>query len=245
MERFDVARRLKILTEGGALQYDYDAQIEVAISHNALRNFSRGFAAHAAMAIIVGLEQDAGKLLAKAKHWMECAMERRELARGFELESERFHRHLYSTIRWLLDGVHDRESLATWVSQTMESFRKHPSRLSGAELGFEAVKFIDAGAYQDYLVLAAPAGIEAVKCSGANEKQMALTLAVQALTQKFPEEKVQAAVKKFLDKHVGEWLNNGHAVRAAEWMKVIYWQRGETGLTPFDAVRKCLDHVEH
>ena len=74
---------------------------------------------------------------------------------------------------------------------------------------------------------------------------MALTIAVQALTQKFPEEKVQAAVRKFLDKHVGEWLNNGHAVRAAEWMKVIYWRRGEAGIAPFDAVRKCLDHVEH
>jgi hypothetical protein len=55
---------------------------------------------------------------------------------------------------------------------------------------------------------------------------------------------VQATVKKFLDKHVGKWLNNGHAVRAAEWMKVIYWKRGEAGITPFEAVRKCLDHVE-
>jgi hypothetical protein len=47
-----------------------------------------------------------------------------------------------------------------------------------------------------------------------------------------------------LDKHVGQWLNNGHAVRAAEWMKVIYWKRGEAGITPFEALRKCLDHVE-
>ena len=112
-------------------------------------------------------------------------------------------------------------------------------------MGLEAEGFLDAGGYEEFLSLAAPNGIESIKCSGTNEKQMALTLAAQALAQKFPEEKVQETVKKFLDKHVGKWLNGGHAVRAAEWMKVIYWKRGEAGITPFDAVRKCLDHVEH
>ena len=245
MERFDVARRLKILTEGGALQYDYDAQIEVAISHNALRSFSDGFAAHAAMAIIVGLHQDAVKLLTKAKLWMECAIGRREQERGFESQSERIRRELYYIIRWLHDGIHDAESLAIWLPATVEYYRSQSGGVDSVSLGLSAVTFLNAGGYQDYLGLAAPTGIEAVKCSGANEKQMALTLAVQALTQKFPDEKVQASVKKFLDNHVGEWLNNGHAVRAAQWMKVIYWKRGETGITPFDAVRKCLDHVEH
>ena len=104
--------------------------------------------------------------------------------------------------------------------------------------------FVNAGAHRDFIALAAPGGIDSIKCSGANERQMALTLAAQALTQKFPEDKLAAAVKKFLDNNVGKWLNDGHAVRAAEWMKVIYWKRGEVGISPFDAVRKCLDHVE-
>ena len=148
-------------------------------------------------------------------------------------------------IRWLHDGMHDAESLAIWLPATVGYYRSQPGGVDSVSLGLTAVTLLNADGYEDYLSLAAPGGVEAVKCSGANEKQMALTLAVQALTQKFPEEKVQASVKKFLDNHVGDWLNNGHSVRAAEWMKVIYWKRGETGISPFDAVRKCLDHVEH
>lgn len=136
-------------------------------------------------------------------------------------------------LRWLCDGIHELQDLALWKATALTVFKNHPDWLDTEEIELEAVTFINAGAHQEFITLAAPAGIDSIKCSGANEKQMALTLAAQALAQ------------KFLDYHVGKWLNDGHAVRAAEWMKVIYWERGEAGLSPFEAVRKCLDHVEH
>ena len=245
MQNFDIARRIKILNGDIGLPRDFNYDINKAIANKALWGACDGFAAHIVMAILVGQPQDAVQLLAKAKHWMECAMERREESNHFGAASHRFHQRLYSMIRWLHDGVHDAENLSIWIPATVEYYRSQTGGVDSVSVGLSAVTFLNADGYQDYLSLAAPAGIEAVKCSGANEKQMALTLAVQALTQKFPEEKVQASIRKFLDNHMGEWLNNGHAVRAAEWMKVIYWKRGEPGISPFDAVRKCLDHVEH
>lgn len=245
MEYFDIAREIKILNGDIGLPRDFTYDLNEAIAQRALWGTCRIFAPHIVMAILVGQPHDASELLIKAKHWMECAMERREESKRFGAESHRFHRKLYSMIRWLNDGEHDAESLAFWLPATVEYFRSQTGGVDSVSLGLAAEAFLDSDGYEDYIALAAPAGIESVKCSGANEKQMALTLATQALTQKFPDEKVQATVEKFLDKHVGKWLNNGHAVRAAEWMKVIYWKRGEAGITPFEAVRKCLDHVEH
>lgn len=194
--------------------------------------------------ILCDMPSEAQLLIAKSKTWIERAITTREQARHFEEWSHKFQQHMYSIILWLADGIHSQANLDLWKRDEMRWFTVHPDRISGADLSLSTVTFINAGAYQDFLSLAAPTGIDSIKCSGANEKQMALTLAAQALTKKFPEDKVQAAVKKFLDNNVGKWLNDGHAVRAAEWMKVIYWKRGEAGISPFDAVRKCLDHVE-
>jgi hypothetical protein len=216
-----------------------------AIENKALWGASNRFVANSVMAIIVGQPHDASKVLAKAKHWMEYAMEKREESNHFGAASHYFQRHLYSLIRWLNDQTHDTESLEFWLRATVDYYRNQTGGVDSVSLGLAAVTFLDSGGYDEYLSLAATNGIESVKCSGANEKQMALTLAVQALTQKFPNEKVQATVKKFLDNQMGKWLYGGHAVRAAQWMKVIYWKRGEAGITPFEAVRKCLDHVEH
>lgn len=245
MERFDIARRTKILNDVTGLPRDFNYDLNRAIENKALCAASEGFIHDCVMAILVGQTDDAVRLLPKAKHWMELAKELGQDGTRLGGNSHRFHRKDYALIRWLYDGVHDSESLAFWLSNAVEYFRNQTGGPDSVSLGLAAETFLDAGGYDDFIALAAPAGIESIKCSGANEKQMALTLAAQALTQRFPEEKVQATVKKFLDKHVGKWLNNGHAVRAAEWMKVIYWKRVETGFSPFDAVRKCLDHVEH
>ncbi len=195
--------------------------------------------------ILCDLPNDAQMLITKSKAWIEQAISIAEQTRHFDEWSHKFQRHLYAIILWLHEGIHDQHSLDIWETEALRWFQTHSDRLGTSDLGLEAVTFINAEAYQSYFSLAAPNCLDSIKCSGTNEKQMALTLAAQALTHKFPEDKVQAVVKKFLDNHVGKWLNDGNAVRAAEWMKVIYWKRGEVGITPFDAVRRCLAHVEH
>lgn len=244
MSHFDRTKTLSQLHDF-VLRRAYEQDFERAASNNALWNISSGMTKNAVKCILVDLQEDARKLLSKAKQWMLGAIETQEKTKGFEETSNKFHRQLFSTIQWLHDGVHDQENLRIWRDEALQTFRNHPDWIPTANLSLEAVTFINAGAHEEFIALAAPAGIDSIKCSGANEKQMALTLAAKALTQKFPEEKVKGTVQKFLDNNVGKWLNDGHAVRAAEWMKVIYWKRGEAGISPFDAVRKCLDHVEH
>lgn len=245
MEYFDIARRIRILNGDTGLPRDFDFDLKQAIEHRGLWGASEGFADDSVMAILVGQPGDAIRLLPKAKQWMELAKELGQDGDRYGKDSHRFHRQLYALIRWLNDGVHDSESLGFWLSASVDYHRNQKGGPDSVSLGLAAETFLNAGGYEDFIALAAPGGIESIKCSGANEKQMALTLAAQALTQKFPNEKVEATVKKFLDKHVGKWLNNGHTVRAAEWMKVFYWKRGEAGLSPVEAVRKCLDHVEY
>lgn len=67
----------------------------------------------------------------------------------------------------------------------------------------------------------------------------------KAVFSTFPPSYSQSLSAGGFINQMGKWLNGGHAVRAAEWMKVIYWKRAEAGVSPFEAVRKCLDHVEH
>lgn len=244
MEHFDIARRIKGLNGPIGLPFDFDYDLNEAIANKAVWGACDGFVSHIVMAILMGQTKDAIRLLPKAKHWKEIAMKMEEEVNGSVSGSHWYGRRLYSLIHWLNEGEHDTESLASWLSGAVKYYRNQPGGVDSVIMGLVAEGFLDAGGYEEFLSLAAPNGFESIKCSGTNEKQMALTLAAQALTKKFPEEKVQATVKKFLDKHVGKWLNNGHAVRAAEWMKVIYWKRGEAGISPFDAVRKCLDHVE-
>jgi hypothetical protein len=52
---------------------------------------------------------------------------------------------------------------------------------------------------------------------------------------------VSAALYRFLGATVSRWLSEGHFNRAAQWMKITYWRRGEAELTPQEALLKCLD----
>ena len=231
---FDINRRKSILDDELGVARSLKLEIEEAVSNRALFGSASRFVFQAVSCILCGMPDKARLLTPKAKLWVGRAIETGEKTRNFEEWSSKFQRHLYAIIVWLVDGLHDQQSLTIYVEECLKWYQKFPDRLAAADLGLEAVTFIHAGAYQEYLSLAAPGGTDSIKCSGANEKQMALTLAVQ----------VQATVRNFLDRHVGKWLNDGHAVRAAEWMKVIYWKPGVKGISPFDAVRKCLDHVE-
>lgn len=246
MKSYEEHKQITRLNDAMGLPRAGRLDIEFATKNNSLTGSCDEFMPQVIHCLLCEMPMEAKALLMKSKAWLERAIETREWEVKSKGAINKLQQKMYATIRWLHDGVHDQDSLDKCMADTMKWYQiDHPELVTTADIGFMAVTFIDAGAYQDLLSLAAPAGIDSIKCSGANEKQMALTLAAQALTQKFPEDKVQATVKKFLDKNVGKWLNDGHAVRAAEWMKVIYWKRGEAGITPFDAVRRCLAHVEH
>lgn len=244
MKTYDLTRELAFLRSNLGLKRDFEYSFDKAASNNALLNVSDVFVDHAIPCIFAGWHEEAGKLLIKAKQWIEASIDKIESTGGLGGTASGFHQHLLATISWLCDGKHDERNLNIWLHKEEAYFRDHPEYVQSPSLGLVAVTFINAGGYEEYMTFAAPEGLDSIKCSGSNEKQMCRTLAAQALTQKFPEDKVQATVKKFLDSHVNKWLNDGHAIRAAEWMKVIYWKRGESGISPFDAVRKCLDHLE-
>lgn len=61
--------------------------------------------------------------------------------------------------------------------------------------------------------------------------------------QQFDENDLLKAGKRMLDSNmqVG-WLSGGQFIRAATWLKVVYWHFSEA-LTPYDVVLKAYDHM--
>ncbi len=76
-----------------------------------------------------------------------------------------------------------------------------------------------------------------------NEAEMAYIHSRHRLGLQYSEEDVQAATHKFLKKNIDSWLGNGHAVRAAEWMKVLYWNDRNRTLSAKQVLMKCFDYL--
>lgn len=72
---------------------------------------------------------------------------------------------------------------------------------------------------------------------------MSYVICRHRLGQDYTEGQVRSAVGRFLDRNVDGWLSAGHFARAAEWMKIVYWQEGKAGLSSKDALWKCYGHL--
>ena len=147
--------------------------------------------------------------------------------------------------KWLLNSQHDAESYRRFV-ECEDRF------LESSEVGKDKINislllpiYVDAGAYHRVLQLVAASGLTTPKFRDLvrNEGQMAYVLCRYRLGEDSAEAEVTSVARKFLDRNVDGWLTNGHFVRVAEWMKIVYWQEEEAGISAKDALLKCYDHL--
>jgi hypothetical protein len=242
--QYDIPKRISWLDGPIGIESDLAEPIERAESKRSLRNWSEEFITCALHCILVGRRIGAIALLNKAREWIERAVEQNEAR---TVAGIYFQYQTCALAHWLADNIHDDKSLAICIEQQQRLFQANPEDLRTIEFHWAAVTFLNAGAHEQLLELAARSGtidINNLRLSAANEKTMALALADQASHQRFDPAKVEKTTKKFLDGHVGRWFKDGQATRVAEWLKVIYWQRGESGLTPEEVIMKALNHME-
>lgn len=72
---------------------------------------------------------------------------------------------------------------------------------------------------------------------------MCYVLSRHRLGLEYSDAEVAGALDRFLTKNTNTWLTNGHAARAAEWMKIAYHSDADNALSPKEVVLKCYDHL--
>ncbi|MBB3610877.1 hypothetical protein [Rhizobium sp. BK602] len=61
--------------------------------------------------------------------------------------------------------------------------------------------------------------------------------------QQFEEEELFEAGRRMLQANLeGTWLGSGQYMRAATWLKIVYWDRNQT-LTPLETILKAYDNM--
>jgi hypothetical protein len=147
---------------------------------------------------------------------------------------------------WLLYDQHDAESLGRFVEH--EDRFLATSHVGNDRIGISLLlpTYVDAGAYRRAMELfATTPGLSVPKSLNSirNEAQMCYIICCRELNQEYAKEKITSALSRFLTRNMDDWLSNGHFVRAAEWMKIVYWRDRNSEVSPKIALLKCYDHL--
>jgi hypothetical protein len=252
MSKFDPEHERRILLGDCGFEFDLAADISQAKTTGGRGSSSHAFLGTAIRCLLNGLDEPAFQLLKKAQQWVSVALAEEEIPKRF-LHDERYSPDGEAALRnqtlamtnWLLNGQHDAESYRRFV-ECEDRF------LGSSELGKDKVSislllpiYVDAGVYQRALERFASSRLTAPKSCGPvrNESQMAYVLCRYRLGEDFTETEVSSVTGTFLDSNVDGWLTSGHFVRAAEWMKIVYWREGKAGISAKEALLKCYDHL--
>jgi hypothetical protein len=256
MGGFDPAHDRHILTGDCGYEFDLAADFEQAKAVGGRGSSADAFLGTAIRCILHGLAKPASQLLKKAEHWVSVANAEREIPSNYlqYIRDEPYivdggaaHRcKTLALCNWLLHDQHDAESFRQFVELEDRFLASSRAGRDKANVSLTLPTYVDAGAYQRALQLfVSTRGMSAPKSLGSirNEGQMSYVLCRHRLHHEFAEDEVQAAVGWFLDKNVDGWLRNGHFVRAAEWMKIVYWQESKARISARDAVLRCYEHL--
>jgi len=256
MTRFDPAHERQILLGDCGYEFSLAAEFEEAKAAGGRGSSADAFLGKAIRCLLQGLDEPASHLLKKAKHWVTVALAECEVPIRY-LHDERYSAygadgetaHRYRTLamcNWLLCDQHDAESYRQYVRCEDRFLARSRAGKDKTNVSFVLPTYVDAGAYQRVLELfTAVRGLSAPKSLGSirDEGQMSYVLCRHRLSQEYGEPEVASAVSKFLDRNVDGWLIDGHFVRAAEWVKIVYWQEGNAGISARDALLKCYEHL--
>jgi hypothetical protein len=190
--------------------------------------------------ILVGLDEPATRLLAKANKWAtEAVVSDREVAGWDTFET-------LAMCEWLLANRHNSETYRKLTahmdrSLAVPSIAKNPLNVS-----LSLPRYLDAGVYERVLEifeetprLLEPDSLAKVR----NEAQMCSIIAKHRLGVAYSEAEVTDSCRMFLRKRMDKWLRDGHAVRAAEWMKIVFWNPQPGALSAMPTVLRCYDYL--
>jgi hypothetical protein len=243
---FDPVKRRSLLLGDLGVEWELRQDFDECRALGGLGGNADAFLGSGILCLLIGLDQSASKLFQKAKQWIEAAIandERPNWYRAGGTEASRYH--TLAICNWLLDARHDADSFQHYVSFEDQYFMDPQVARDKIEASLVVPAYVSARALQRALEIIAMARIPEPKSLNGirSEAQMSYALARHRLGLEFTSDEIDTALQRFLTRHMDKWLGDGHAVRAAEWMKIAYWDPSESRISPHDAILKCYQHL--
>ena len=241
----------QLLNPIGGYEWSLQRSVDKSKAVGGLGSSANADLGQAVECLLVGFDEPAIQLLEKAQQWVSASLAENEIPKRY-LHDERYSLDGEAALRyqtlamtnWLLNDEHDAESYKRFV--------EHEDRfLANSRIGKDKVNtslllpvYVDAGAFHRALEMFAFSGLTVPKTLlPRNEAQMAYILCRHHLDLEYSQDDVQTATKKFLMKNIDTWLSNGHAVRAAEWLKILFWNDCDRTVPAKQILLKCYDYL--
>jgi hypothetical protein len=247
MNKFDPINQRRVLLDVCGFSSDLRHDFEQAKSVGGLATSAHAFLGTATKCTLVGLYKPAIQLLQKASIWLRHAISHNERPQRYFLdgtEAQRFHD--LAICNWLLHGQHDEQNLDQFVRHEDIYLNNSGAWRDRVNMSLTLPGYVNAGAYQEVLDWFArtprsrsPKDLGCIR----DEGQMSYVICRFRLGLEYSDSEVAFATDKFLTRNMDGWLGSGHLVSTAEWMKIIYWKDGKTGLSPRDAILKSYQHL--
>lgn len=159
------------------------------------------------------------------------------------LTRSEWHGHL-ALCHWFLENRHDVESYRM-VAEEMDRFlvlkeAEAATRSSNWREWFVR-QFVAAGDFARLLKWMPDA--PPLKKHQSGPLKMGWLLARHHVHGELTPAELDLAWKRFLDKHVPEWIERGSLLDLAVWMKVRYWDGESVKPDPYDAFLRFWDHL--
>jgi len=218
--------------------------IEEVAEINALGSHASSMISSAIRCILVGYDDVGHELLAKSKLWAEEAIKKDEPQAQDIPPGEDFiiHEEL-ALCNWLLSGKHDEENSRAGVRNS--SLYYSGCKKDKVSIALAISAYIDAFAYEATLeLIESTPGLKqpssAKRVSG--PAGMSYIIAAHHVRDEYSADEVQAALQKFLQRKMCEWVH-GHYSTLARWLKIAYFNESETPLTPKETLLKAYDYL--
>lgn len=245
MQRFNPKIKREILLGSSGYKLDLSSSLSDAERVKGLTSGGKSFIETAIQCFLVGLNEPGFQLLKKASDWLDIAIGNNEIPkRYFPYGTEAARYYCKAIVNWLLNGVHDKESLRYCI-ENQNQYLPNIKR-DKIEVSFMLPRYLDARLYQKAIdiflstpSLKIPLHLNKIE----TEAEMVYVICKFEKGEIYEKETVITSIKSYLNRNLNKWLVSGHFTRAAQWMKIIYWKEGNVGLTPQEALLKCYDHV--
>jgi hypothetical protein len=239
-------RRESLLRSGIAREHDWEYDVASPMGF-----YGDGMVSSMATAALVGLGEKMLDLMPRAIDWIDRAIARHEVS-GPGDDMRYYHYsliHAKALARWFGTG---RNATEVWVDafeRIRELVVENRARAKAAWYGefmddamacaFQAGRFADGvGLYEDIY------GIKTLRVNAVRTpRQLAYAYCLEAVETRFSSADLLSAGRRLLEKQLAEnWLHNGQMIRAATWLKIVYWHADQS-LTPEQTMLKGYDDM--
>lgn len=219
--------------------------------HKPMGNWALGIVGSIVTCCLVGLADQMLDLCPQAVSWIDRSIARNEEFAG---DTQSHHQRLTSAkalALWFESGAAATDVWSDAFCRIRDLTHAHRHFLKGAWLG-ERMDDLMACAFQGRHCAQGVAmyedliGAKTFKLSAVrNPRQFAYALCLHALAleARFEAADLLAAGRRVLSGQLAEnWLHNGQMIRAATWLKIVYWHSAPS-LTPEQTMLKAYDDM--